>query len=185
MITPQTITFLSKTKEVLPSHMSLSAERIIKQSKKLSQLIAISWGNDARAREIREIFLNFSNTEAGESNPAYQEFLDLLTGEKCGSNGEPLFGKIFDKDNEIEYYTFEIAWDAFEGVMTEHPQPISNQRPPFFHIILPYPPKPSEVNLQYDNQEFQQWLNTPVDVDGDEEVDNPFPPIPYIPLSTC
>jgi hypothetical protein len=176
--TPESIINFANLAEVSPQHKALDPHRAVKQSKKLSQLIAISWGDDQKAGEIRKIFLNFYNTSLGKQDEAYQEMKNLLSGQK-----PELFEKIFDED-EIEDYFIQITWDSFEGSVTDMPQAIMKQQPPFFILTLPYPPKPSDFN--YQNENLQKWLKELVNVDdSSQKVTNPFPPIPYVPQTTC
>jgi hypothetical protein len=148
------------------------ARKFVKQSKLLSQLLAKSWYNDPKGQAIRDIILSKDRNE--------QDFIDLLSGKKA-----ELFGKIFD-DDEIKLYSFKIDWNVFEGSMTENHQAMIKQKPPYFTLNLPYPPKPSDSNLDLDNEDFKKWLNSQVDIDDDNvTVTDPFPPIPYLPLTTC
>jgi hypothetical protein len=148
------------------------AQKFVKQSKLLSQLLTKSWYDDQKGQAIRAIILNKDQNE--------RDFTDLLSGKKS-----ELFGKIFD-DEEIKLYSFVINWDVFEGSMTENHQAMIQQKPPYFTLNLPYPPKPSDSNLDLDNEDFKKWLNSTVDINDDNvQVTDPFPPIPYLPLTTC
>lgn len=150
-------------------------DRIAKQSKKLSQLIVSSWGDDDNAKKIREIFLNFINTDP--QGEAYAKMRQLLTG-KSG-----LFGKVFEEE-EIDDYLIQVDWSAFEGSIGESKQPSEDQKPPYFILTLPYPPKPHDFNLDMQDEALQSWLNEEVHINIPGEVTNPFPPVPYLPQTT-
>jgi len=93
--------------------------RIIKQCKKLSQLVAISWLEHEKARQIRQIFLDFKSNDFERQSPTYIDMVHLLTGKK-GDLLEPWFpdnsfGAIFDQE-EIDYYLIQVKWDTLKGV---------------------------------------------------------------------
>ena len=151
-------------------------ERIVKQSKKISQLIIRSWQDDKEAKIIRKIFLNFNNTDS--DGEAYEKMKELLTGGRLD-----LCGKVFEEE-EFEYYLIRIDWDSFKGSLTDNHQPSKHQKPPYFVLTLPYPPRPNDFNLNMQDKALQSWLNEEVDIDSEEEVTNPFPPVPYLPQTT-
>ena len=124
-------------------------ERLVRQSKKLSQLIATSWmteeadypGEDkdevkwkiAKAKAIRKIFLDLRvGNQPTYKQDAYSKLEQLFLGKAeldaqdcpdaaADSDKKILFGKIFDP-KELERYQFEITWNAFDGKLIEHPQ---------------------------------------------------------------
>lgn len=161
--------------------------RIVKQCKKLSQLVAISWLEHENARQIRRIFLDFKNNDFERQSTTYIHRVDLLTGKK-GDLLEPWFpnnsfGSIFDP-KEINYFLIQVNWDTFEGSLREMTQPSVEQEGPFFIMTLPYPPKPSAENVNLDDVPLA-WLTSKVDVNNpNETVSDPFPPVPYLP-TTC
>jgi len=56
--------------------------RIIKQCKKFAQLVAISWLEHEKARQIRRIFLDFRSNDFERRSQTYIDMVDLLTGKK-------------------------------------------------------------------------------------------------------
>lgn len=106
-----------------------------------------------------------------------QKIEDLLTGKT------DLFGMIFEPE-EIKDYLIQIDWSSFEGSVVDNPQPTIEQKPPYFIINLPYPPRPDNFNLNMQDEDLQAWLDEEVNVNSPEEVTNPFPPIPYLPQTT-
>jgi hypothetical protein len=161
--------------------------RIVKQCKKLSQLVAISWLEHENAQQIRRIFLDFKSNDFERRSQTYIDMVDLLTGKK-GDLLEPWFpdnsfGAIFDP-TEINYFLIQVKWDTFEGSLQEITQPSVEQEGPFFIMTLPYPPKPSAENVNLDDVP-RAWLTSKVDVNNPQEtVSDPFPPVPYLP-TTC
>ncbi|MDB9423347.1 hypothetical protein PN437_00055 [Microcystis aeruginosa CS-564/01] len=155
--------------------------------KKLAQLVAISWLEHEKDRQIRRIFLDFKNNDFERQSPTYIDMVDLLTGKK-GDLLEPWFpdnsfGAIFDP-TEINYFLIQVKWDTFEGSLQEITQPSVEQERPFFIMTLPYPPKPSAENVNLDDVP-RTWLTSKVDVNNpNETVRDPFLPVPYLP-TTC
>ncbi|CCI01395.1 hypothetical protein [Microcystis aeruginosa] len=202
MITSQTIKQLNSFVATSNSRNALGSDsdgvkttqsyynRIIKQCKKLAQLVAISWLEHEKAREIRQIFLDFKSNDFERRSQTYIDMVDLLTGKK-GDLLEPWFpndsfGATFDQE-EIDYYLIQVKWDTFEGSLQEIPQPSVEQEGPYFIMVLPYPPKPSAENIDLDNppEELEKWLKSPVNMsDPNQVITDPFPPDPYLP-TTC
>ncbi len=147
--------------------------QLLKQCRLLSQLIASSWLEGDKATKIREIF-----TEATGKDDS--QLRALLTGKKPELWKQPIFD-----ENEITMYRFQITWNAFEGTLLEHPQALVEQKPPYFTVILPYPPRPelSEFTVTY--QQLETWVGAKLEEDENGLVKNPFPPYPYIPLTSC
>jgi hypothetical protein len=164
--------------------------RIVKQCKKLAQLVAISWIKHEKAEQIRRIFLDFKNNDFERQSQTYINMVHLLTGERRDLL-EPWFpdhsfGAIFDQE-EIDYFLLQVKWDTFEGSLQEIPQPSVEQEGPYFIMTLPYPPKPSAENIDFDNppEELEKWLKSPVNMsDPNQIITDPFPPVPYLP-TTC
>jgi hypothetical protein len=164
--------------------------RLLKQCKKLAQLVAISWIKHEKAEQIRRIFLDFKNNDFERQSQTYINMVHLLTGERRDLL-EPWFpdhsfGAIFDQE-EIDYFLLQVKWDTFEGSLQEIPQPSVKQEGPYFIMTLPYPPKPSAENIDFDNppEELEKWLKSPVNMsDPNQIITDPFPPVPYLP-TTC
>ncbi|MEQ8385806.1 MAG: hypothetical protein RH949_25950 [Coleofasciculus sp. A1-SPW-01] len=145
----------------------------LKQSKLLSQLIASAWLEGEKATQIREIFTSFST---GHDD---SELRALLTGQK-----PDLWNKcIFDPD-EIQIYRFEVSWETFDGKVIDNHQAVLDQKPPYFTIVLPFPPRPALSEFTVTLDQIQSWVNAPIQEDGNGLIENPFPPYPYIP-TTC
>lgn len=158
-------------------------QRVVKQSKKLSQIIVRSWHDDEKAQKIRKIFLDFHKVDT-KNHQAYHEMEKLLTG-KITELGEVCSEPVFD-ETEIDNYLIKIDWDAFEGSVVDNFQPGTNQKPPYFVLTVPYPPRPDKFNIDMNDESLQKWLKDKVEINNLEEtVNNPFPPIPYLPQSTC
>ena len=164
--------------------------RLLKQCKKLAQLVAISWIKHEKAEQIRRIFLDFKNNDFERQSQTYINMVKLLTGQRKDLL-EPWFpdhsfGAIFDQE-EIDYFLLQVKWDTFEGSLQEIPQPSVEQEGPYFIMTLPYPPKPSAENIDFDNppEELEKWLKSPVNMsDPNQIITDPFPPVPYLP-TTC
>jgi len=166
--------------------------RLLKQCKKLAQLVAISWleHENEEAEQIRRIFLDFKNNDFERQSQTYINMVKLLTGQRKDLL-EPWFpdhsfGAIFDQE-EIDYFLLQVKWDTFEGSLQEIPQPSVEQEGPYFIMTLPYPPKPSAENIDFDNppEELEKWLKSPVNMsDPNQIITDPFPPVPYLP-TTC
>jgi hypothetical protein len=163
--------------------------RLLKQCKKLAQLVAISWleHENEEAEQIRRIFLDFKNNDFERQSQTYINMVKLLTGQRKDLL-EPWFPNdgfkaIFDQE-EIKYFLIQVKWDTFEGSLQEIPQPSVEQEGPYFIMTLPYPPKPSAENINL-NRVPRAWLTSKVDVNNPQEtVSDPFPPVPYLP-TTC
>lgn len=153
-------------------------QRLLTQTKQISQMIARSWYGDDKGNAIRDILLG---TKAKTREEAERDLNDLLVGKKQDADGEPLVPQIFNQA-ELELYAITINWDSFLGELTEDIGAVVNNEPPFFHLILPYPPKPTEFNVT--QQELQEWVNSQ-GCDEQGIPTKPFPTSPYIPLSTC
>lgn len=146
----------------------------LKKAKLLSQLIASSWLEGEKAAKIREILTQFS-TGHGDS-----ELKALLTGKK-----PELWNKCIFDDDEIKIYQFEVSWDTFEGKILEHHQAVPDQEPPYFTIVLPYPPRPALNEFTVTLDKIQNWVNSPIEEDESGLIKNPYPPHPYIPTTSC
>jgi hypothetical protein len=164
--------------------------RLLKQCKKLAQLVAISWIKHEKAEQIRRIFLDFKNNDFERQSQTYINMVHLLTGERRDLLEhwfpDNSFGAIFDQE-EIDYFLLQVKWDTFEGSLQEIPQPSVEQEGPYFIMTLPYPPKPSAENIDFDNppEELEKWLKSPVNMsDPNQIITDPFPPVPYLP-TTC
>ncbi|MCM0593942.1 MAG: hypothetical protein ACSI46_06500 [Gloeotrichia echinulata DVL01] len=96
-------------------------------------------------------------------------------------------------------YGVNVSWDRFKGELREQGL-ISGNNSIAYQVIIPYPPIPSEENLNRD--ELKQWADAEDDPDTNVDKKLPFyhkdnqgnylvdaqyfsPPYPYIPLSTC
>lgn len=207
-----------------PSVGDLWMRRLVRQSKKLSQLIAASWMTEesdypgesrpviqlkiAKAKAIQNIFIGLRVGSPEHSQQCYKALEQLFLGKKYLDSSECpehksksdrlLWGKIFDQ-KELGRYQFDITWNSFDGKLIEHPQftmkPIQSKdegecdltSAPFFTLVLPYPPKPSSFGLEVQrSSDFRKWVQDPVDVDDSTQtVSDPFPPIAYVPLTTC
>jgi hypothetical protein len=166
-------TGITTTKHPFCDHKSM-AKRWLKHGKLLSQLIASSWLEGEKAAKIRKIFTQFS---PGHND---SELKALLTGEKRELWDTPIF-----TPDEIEMYQFEVSWDKFEGKTLEHHQAVPDQKPPYFTIVLPYPPRPALSEFTVTLDKIEDWVNAPIEDDEHGLIKNPSPPYPYIPLSTC
>ena len=163
-----------KTLQNLPCNYETFANQLLRRTKLLSQLIASSWLEGEKARKIREIFTHFSTGHDDSDLRA------LFTGRKPDLWNQ----RIFD-DDEIELYRFEISWNTFEGTLNENTQAVRDQKPPYFTMVLPYPPRPALGEFTVTLDQIQNWVNSPLQEDNDGLIQNPFPPYPYIPMSCC
>jgi hypothetical protein len=154
------------------NHKSM-AQQWLKQAKLLSQLIASSWLEGEKAANIRKIFTQFST---GHDD---SELKALLTGQKPEVWDKPIFD-----DHEIEMYQFEVSWDTFEGKIIDHHQAVLNQKPPYFTMLLPYPPRPALNEFTVTLDKIQDWVNSPIEEDERGLIKNPYPPYPYIPTTS-
>jgi hypothetical protein len=164
----------AKTSQNLPCDYETFANQLLRRTKLISQLIASSWLEGEKATKIREIFTQFST---GHDDSDLRE---LLTGQKADLWAQ----RIFD-DDEIELYRFEISWNTFEGTLNENQQAIQAQKPPYFTMVLPYPPRPVLGGFTVTLDQIQNWVNSPLQEDNKGLIQNPFPSSPYIPLTTC
>jgi hypothetical protein len=161
-----------KAKKKFNDYESFVHQRL-KQSKLLSQLIASAWLEGEKATKIREIFTSFST---GHDD---SELRALLTGQK-----PDLWNKcIFDPD-EIQIYRFEVSWETFDGKIIDNHQAVLDQKPPYFTIVLPFPPRPALSEFTVTLDQIQSWVNAPIKEDGNGLIENPFPPYPYIPTTS-
>lgn len=156
-----------------PCDYETFAQAMLRKTKLISQLIARSWLEDDTATQIREIFTQFAT---GHDDSDLRE---LFTGRKP----ELWDKRIFD-DDEILTYRFEISWDTFEGKVSENHQAVLEQQPPYFTVVLPYPPRPVLNEFTVTPDQIQKWLNSPIEQDEHGLIKNPYPPYPYIPTST-
>lgn len=156
-----------------PCNYPSFASELLKRSRLLSQLIAKSWLPGDEARQIREIFTSFST---GHDD---SDLKQLLTGKK--KNLWPT--RIFE-DDEIDLYRFEITWDSFEGSLEDKTQAIAKQTPPYFTLVLPYPPRPALGEFTVTEHQIQEWVDSqPQEVNG--VIQDPFPSYPYLPTTTA
>jgi hypothetical protein len=162
---------VSKTHNYVDS-ANLFANNILRQTKKLSQLIAYSWLENEKARKIREIFRRATADDS--------ELKQLLTGQFPDLWCEPIF-----TESEVALYSFQINWDTFIGTLIEEQQAIMAQCPPYFRVNLPYPPRPALGETTVTLEQIQEWADSPLEFDENGTVKNPFPPYPYIPCSSA
>jgi hypothetical protein len=155
-----------------PCDYETFANQLLKKCRLFSQLIATSWLDGDKAKQIRDIF-----TKA--TGPDDSEFRDLCTGRKP----ELWAQSIFD-DDEIDLYRFKISWDSFEGALIEHAQAIKAQTPPYFTMTVPYPPRPVLGEFTVTYEQIEKWA-TSKEESNEGLLSNPFPPYPYIPMSSC
>jgi hypothetical protein len=160
-----------------------NAKGYLLRSKQLAQLVARSWTNQPNGTDIREIFLNFidadctrTDSEAFNLHPSYKKMEDLLSG-KLPYYNTPIF-----TPNELDQFIIEIAWDSFEGGIKDIPQGRPRIGNRFFILSIPYPPKPDAENLKLTDEKFLGWLNNE---SYDDLITDPFPPIPYVPSTSC
>jgi hypothetical protein len=150
------------------------AKAMLRKTKQISQLIARSWFEDDIATQIRKIFTEFAIAHDDSDLRA------LFTGRKR-ELWEP---RIFD-DDEILMYHFEVSWDTFEGKVSDNHQANPNQKPPYFTVVLPYPPRPALNEFTVTLDQIQEWANSPLEEDEHGLIKNPYPPYPYIPTTSC
>lgn len=163
---------ITKTGHPFCNHETF-AKAMLRKTKLISQLIARSWLEDDTATQIREILTQFAT---GHDDSDLRE---LFTGRKP----ELWDKRIFD-DDEILTYRFEISWDTFEGKMLENHQAALKQQPPYFTVVLPYPPRPVLNEFTVTLDKIQDWINSPIEEDEDGLIKNPYPSYPYIPTTT-
>ncbi len=155
-----------------PCDYETFANQLLRKCRLLSQLIATSWLNGDQAKQIREIFTQATGHDDSELR-------QLVTGKK------PKLWKqsIFD-DEEIELYELKISWNSFEGKLIENAQAVMSQTPPYFTLILPYPPRPALGEFTVTYEQIEEWTTASIE-EEDGLIKNPFPPYPYIPLTSC
>lgn len=155
-----------------PCDYETFVNQLLKQSRLLSQLIASSWLDGDRAKQIREIF----NKATGHDD---SELRQLLTGKKPN-----LWEQCIFDDDEIDLYEFKISWNSFKGKLNENAQAVMSQTPPYFTMTLPYPPRPAlgEFTVTYD--QIEEWATSTIEEENGV-IKNPFPSYPYIPCSSC
>ena len=212
--------------------------RLIKQSKRISQIIVQSWMDGDENKCIREIFLNFHlviNESVSQGSGTKEDPLvtdnprklmkALLIGEKITCD---ITMKTQDKDTELVYkfalndlnykytinvpysikttssrvtleevkvlddkefdeYIIHIDWNSFEGSVRDYYKPGTNQKPPYFVMSLPYPPRTSEAISALNTEVVKEWLKNKPDINdikSDNNAENPFPPHPYLPQTS-
>ena len=103
---------------------------------------------------------------------------------------EPVFSNY-----ELVYeYALKVSWDTFYSSRTDYPQPGNNPVPPYYEVVMAYPPRPqlSEFTVKLD--QLEKWAKAkdqggefpfyPQDMESSEVVFVHLP-YPYIPLSCC
>ncbi len=169
----------TKTKHPFCNHESF-AKAMLRKTKQISQLIARSWLEDDTAKKIREIFTQFAIAHDAIAHDD-SDLRALFTGRKP----ELWKPRIFE-DNEILMYHFEISWDTFEGKVCDNHQAHPNQEPPYFTVVLPYPPRPALNEFTVTLDQIKEWANSPLEKEDEHGlIKNPYPPYPYIPTTSC
>jgi hypothetical protein len=160
--------------------------RLMKQCKKISQIIARSWMEDEQAYQLRDYFINPGNEDAPDGR------LKELFGNKDGlllkifpNYKEP----VFDEYELREVYSFYVSWDIWEGSINEIAKPSTEQGKYYFNVVIPYPPRPQLCKSTVTMEQLDSWVKQAVtDENGNILIDKDhqiYPPYPYIPPSTC
>jgi hypothetical protein len=163
----------TKKQKDSPCDYETFAKAMLRKTKHLSQLIARSWLEDDTATQIRKIFTEFAIAHDDSYLRA------LFTGRMP----ELWKQRIFD-DDEILMYHFEVSWDTFEGKVSDNHQANPNQEPPYFTVVLPYPPRPALNEFTVTLDQIKEWVNSPLENDEHGLIKNPYPPYPYIPTTS-
>jgi hypothetical protein len=104
---------------------------------------------------------------------------------------EPIFSNY-----ELVYeYALRVSWDTFYATRTDYPQPGNNPVPPYYEVVISYPPRPELGEFTVKLGQLEKWANAeekggefpfyPQDIDCSDQVHFVNPPYPYIPLSCC
>ena len=146
---------------------------MLRKTKQISQLIARSWFEDDTATQIRKIFTEFAIISHDDS-----DLRALFTGRMPELWKQRIF-----EDEEIRTYHFEVSWDTFEGKVCDNHQANPNQEPPYFTVVLPYPPRPALNEFTVTLDQIKEWVNSPLE-DDEGLIKTPYPPYPYIPTTS-
>jgi hypothetical protein len=160
--------------------------RLLKQCKKISQIIARSWMEDEQAYQLRDYFINPGDGKAPDSR------LKELFGNNNGLLLEvfPNYKEpVFDEYELSQVYGFSVSWADWAGSINEIPKPSIVQDKYYFNVIIPYPPRPQLCESTVTMEQLKTWVQQEVtDERGNFLIDDEhqvYPPYPYIPPSTC
>ena len=101
---------------------------------------------------------------------------------------EPIFSNY-----ELVYeYALRVSWDTFYATRTDYPQPGKNPVPPYYEVVMSYPPRPELNEFTVKLEQVEKWAKAkdkggefpfyPQDMQS-SDVGFVHPPYPYIPLS--
>jgi hypothetical protein len=96
---------------------------------------------------------------------------------------------------ELVYeYALKVSWDTFYSSRTDYPQPGINPVPPYYEVVMAYPPRPELGEFTVKLDQLEKWAKAkdhsgdfpfyPQDMES-SDVGFVHPPYPYIPLSCC
>ncbi|MDF0555376.1 hypothetical protein [Kamptonema sp. UHCC 0994] len=102
---------------------------------------------------------------------------------------EPIFSNY-----ELVYeYALRVSWDTFYATRTDYPQPGNNPVPPYYEVVMSYPPRPELGEFTVKLEQVEKWAKAkdkhgdfpfyPEDIASSDKVGFVHPPYPYIPLS--
>lgn len=103
---------------------------------------------------------------------------------------EPIFSNY-----ELVYeYALKVSWDTFYSTRTDYPQPGNNPVPPFYEVVISYPPRPELGEFTVKLDQLKKWAEAEEnggefpfypDNFNSDKVKFVHPPYPYLPLSCC
>lgn len=102
---------------------------------------------------------------------------------------EPIFSNY-----ELVYeYALKVSWDTFYATRTDYPQPGNNPVPPYYEVVMSYPPRPELGEFTVQLNQLEKWAKAedkggdlpfyPEQVESSDRVQFVHPPYAYIPLS--
>lgn len=102
---------------------------------------------------------------------------------------EPIFSNY-----ELVYeYALRVSWDTFYATRTDYPQPGNNPVPPYYEVVISYPPRPELGEFTVKLDQVEKWAKAkdkhgdfpfyPKDIASSDKIGFVNPPYPYIPLS--
>jgi len=97
---------------------------------------------------------------------------------------------------ELVYeYAFKVSWDTFYANRTDYPQSGNNPVPPYYEVVMPYPPRPELSEFTVKPDQVKAWANAdehdgkfpfyPENIESSDGVQFVHPPYPYLLLSCC
>ncbi len=103
----------------------------------------------------------------------------------------PISESILSTYELVYEYGLKVSWDTFYANRTDYAQSGFNAKPPYYEVLIGYPPRPELGEFTVKEEDIKKWVDAPEDggdipfygKDGSGNLKYPYPPYPYIPMS--